>query len=211
MSLTLEAARTAALFIDFQVDVCGAGGRMVRQDASVLDRFQAARDQAARLLQHVREVPGVFVVHVVHLFDPGYPELAGAHLHGMFRTVMSQGAFVQGSAGAAVVPELAPREGETLLRKTSISVFETTDLDVRLRRRDVATVVICGVVTHYAVLGATLSASDRGYRVVVPEDGCSSGSTERHESALAVMQPLAEVTRVDDVIAALNPASAAAR
>jgi nicotinamidase-related amidase len=197
--------RSAVLFIDFQVDVCAEGGAMVSQTPEVLDRFLSARQEAKRLLEAARGANDPFVVHVQHVFEEGYPELDGmAHVPGMFGYVRKQGAFLADSSGAEIVPELAPAPGETVLRKTSISAFATTDLDVRLRRRHIDTVVIAGVVTHYAVLGTAMAAADQGYHVIVPRTTCTSGSEETHHTALSILGPLTTVADLDEVLAELS-------
>ncbi len=200
----LDVHRTAFLFLDFQVDVCGEGGRMMSQDPDVLARFQRARDNAAALLHTARGRDESFVAHVVHRFAPGYPELAGARPTGMARHMMSKGAFVAGTPGADVVPELQPGPDEPCLAKTSISPFETTDLAARLQRRRIDTVVLCGVVTHYVVLATAFAAGDRGYRVVVASDGCASGTPSRHDTALAILGPLTDIAPVASIEAALD-------
>lgn len=205
MSLDISGAHVALILLDFQRDVCEEGGKMVSSSPEVMSRFSAARAQARRLLDHVRGLPNPYVVHVTHQFEPGYPELFGAPLNGMSRHVITQGAFVSGTPGAEIVEELRPEAGETVLRKTAISAFETTDLATRLQRRHINCVLLCGTVTHYAVLATALSAADKGFRVVVASDACASGSPERHEAALGILAPLADVASVDVVVAALEP------
>jgi nicotinamidase-related amidase len=186
--------RTALVLIDFQADVCGQGGRMVSQDDAVLGRFRRCREVAGQLLAAARrhDMPRF---HVTHVFQPGYPELNHDRLSSMQSYMIDKGAFLADSDGASIVPEVAPATGEVVLQKTSISPFETTDLTVRLRRAGVDGVLIAGVVTHYAVLAATIGATDRGYRATVVADACASGTPERHETALAILGPLADIWR----------------
>lgn len=184
---------SAVLFVDFQVDVCAVGGRMVSQEDAVLTRFAAARGAAAEVLRHLRADGGARHAFVRHAFEPGYPELEGVSMVAMERYASGEGAFEIGSEGAAFVEELAPLPGEMVFTKTTISAFASTALDRWLRRRDVGRVAIAGVVTHYAVLATALAANDLGYRVTVLKDCCASASLERHEMALAILAPLAEI------------------
>lgn len=189
-----DTTRTALLLIDYQVDVCAAGGKMVSQDDAVLSRFRQAREMAGSLLAAARR-HGVPRFHVTHLYEPGYPELRHDKLSGMASYMMQKEAFVRGTPGAAIVDEVAPIAGEAVLAKTSISPFATTDLAVRLQRQQIDTVVIAGVVTHYAVLATTLAATDRGYHAVVVADACTSGNHDNHEAALGILGPLADIWR----------------
>ena len=167
---------------------------MVSQEPEVLARFARCRAVAGDLLAAARrhEVPRF---HVFHAFDPGYPELNRDRLSGMASYMVDQGAFVRGTPGAEIVSEVAPSADEPQLRKTSISPFHTTDLAVRLQRAQVDTVIIAGVVTHYAVLAATMDAVDRGYHAIIVADACASGNPQRHETALAILAPLADIWR----------------
>lgn len=199
----LDPARTAALFMDFQHDVCARGGRMVSQDAAVLARFAAAIDQAARL-QAATRAAGLPLLHVRHAMDPGYPQWRGLpHHSGMHRYVQAQGAFLEGDPGAEIVPALAPRPGEAVLRKHTLSPFASTDLAARLAAAGCDTVLLAGVVTHYVILATAFDAYDRGLRVVVASDACASGTEERHAVALAILGPVADLVSVDDLAAIL--------
>jgi len=202
--LVLDRARTAALFLDFQHDVCAPGGRMVSQTDEVLARFAAAVGEAARVLAAARAA-GVTVLHVRHAFAPGYPELSQlAEKTGMQRTVIERRAFVDGEEGAEIVAPLRPLAGEPVLRKTTISPFRSTDLGERLARSGLDTVVLCGVVTHYVVLTTGVEAQDRGLRVLVVRDACSSGDLVRHDTALAILRPLAHVVDGAEAVRALG-------
>jgi nicotinamidase-related amidase len=202
--MDFDRERTAVLFIDFQVDVCAAGGLMVSQDADVLARFQAARSRAGAMLDAVRKYGGPQPVFIRHAFSAGYPELDGVRTVAMEEYVKSKRAFADGSPGAEWVPELQPLAGETVFTKTTISAFAGTLLDRWLRRRGIDTVMIGGVVTHYAVWAATLAAYDLGYRAIVLSDACASADPARHEMDLDNLEPLAEVVETGSVISALS-------
>ena len=191
--MALDATRAAVLFIDFQRDVCAEGGRMVSQDAEVLARFLATRQAAGALLNRLRAQAQPRHVFIEHIYAPGYPELDGVRHVGMDEYVIAQGAFERGSAGAAWVPELTPQPGEVVFSKSTISAFADPGLDRWLRRRGIDHVAISGVVTHYAVLAASLAAVDLGYRVSVLKDCCAAADPARHETALGILGPLAEV------------------
>ncbi|MBM3566109.1 MAG: cysteine hydrolase [Alphaproteobacteria bacterium] len=198
--MTPTGTKSAVLFIDFQVDVCANGGRMVSQEPDVLARFMSARQAAAKTLNALRDQSAIPYAFVLHRFEPGYPELANARLAGMERYVMAQGAFQRGSPGAEPVPELAPRDSETVFHKTRISAFAGTGVGSWLKDRSAEVVVIAGVVTHYAVLAAAISAHDQGFGAVVLKDACASADPVRHETALSILGPLAELVTTEDFL-----------
>lgn len=102
------------------------------------------------------------------------------------------GVFVHGDAGTEIVPELQPAAGEALIQKHTLSPFAGTGLGELLTREKVGTVVLAGFVTHYVIQATGFAAYDAGYNVIVLKDCCASGSAERHNHALAVLDPLAE-------------------
>lgn len=65
-----------------------------------------------------------------------------------------------------------PRAGEALLSKSVNSAFIGTDLDLRLRRLGVDTVVVFGVSTDMCVSTTARMASNLGYRTIVVADAC---------------------------------------
>jgi nicotinamidase-related amidase len=78
-----------------------------------------------------------------------------------------------------------------------VSAFAGTPLDQIFRARGVGTVILGGLVTHYAVEGTARDAHDRGYRVIVLTDGCASATPSRHEASLANLAFLAEAVTTE--------------
>jgi len=93
-----------------------------------------------------------------------------------------------GTKGAAVCPELTPREGEVVIPKRRYSAFFGTDLDLRLRELGVTEVVLVGVCTNICVFFTAADARMRGYGVSVLRDGVASFDVEAHRFALSQME-----------------------
>ncbi|MGH7777450.1 MAG: cysteine hydrolase family protein [Candidatus Dormibacterales bacterium] len=90
-----------------------------------------------------------------------------------------------GSVEAQILAEIAPREGEIVLSKTSTGAFATTALDQTLRNLGVEMLIVAGVNTDACVEMTCRDAADRGYWVVAVEDACAAlGGEERHQQAL---------------------------
>ncbi|MFH8532347.1 cysteine hydrolase family protein [Streptomyces tendae] len=87
-------------------------------------------------------------------------------------TVRQQDAgMVPGTEGWQVVPELAPREGEPVVDKTTPDSFLGTDLDAVLTARGVTEVIVTGFATEVCVDTTARQALSRGYDLVVVADG----------------------------------------
>jgi nicotinamidase-related amidase len=73
---------------------------------------------------------------------------------------------------AAIVPEVAPRPDEPVV-VSSVDKFYNTSLEELLRDRQIQTVILVGTAANGAVLYTAAGATQRGYTVVVAEDGIS--------------------------------------
>ncbi len=83
-----------------------------------------------------------------------------------------------------IVPDLAPRDDEIVLPKTSSGVFNSTTLDYVLRNLGIRTLIVAGIMTDQCVDMAVRDGADRGYLVTCVADACMAGTPERHEAAL---------------------------
>ena len=95
------------------------------------------------------------------------------------------GAFlVRGEVGHGIVDEVAPVEGEVVIDKPGRGAFTHTELDCVLRAKGIRNLVVCGVTADACVSSTVREASDRGYDVLVVEDGVESVSEELKRWAL---------------------------
>ena len=90
----------------------------------------------------------------------------------------------KGSPDAKMVDELAPTDDEMVFRKTSSSVFISTNIDYVLRNLGTKYLIIAGCLTDQCVDSAVRDACDFGYLVTVPTDACATLSAERHDWSL---------------------------
>jgi ureidoacrylate peracid hydrolase len=90
----------------------------------------------------------------------------------------------KGSADARMVDELTPDEDEIVFRKTSSSVFISTNIDYVLRNLGTRYLIIAGCLTDQCIDSAVRDACDLGYLVTVPTDACATLSAERHDWSL---------------------------
>ena len=104
---------------------------------------------------------GVPVIYICDAHRPDDPEFArmGWPPHA-----------VKGSSGAEVVAELAPKETDPVVEKTSYSGFHHTGLEGILQALGIEHLVLSGCVTNICILYTAYDAVIRGYRVTVPAD-----------------------------------------
>jgi ureidoacrylate peracid hydrolase len=85
---------------------------------------------------------------------------------------------------AQVLDEITPVEDEMIFRKTSSSVFISTNIDYVLRNLGVRSLIVAGMMTDQCVESAVRDACDLGYLVTLVSDACTTESAERHDQSL---------------------------
>lgn len=187
-----DTAKTALLVIDFQKEYFE--GRMPIPNGT------PALSNARRLVEWA-DGHGMPVYHVQHVTQPGAP------------------IFAEGGDTVGFHPDIAPAPHHGIVRKTSVSVFPTTNIDKQLRNAGVKTLVIAGLMTHACVSGAARDAVPLGYDVVVASDACATrditgpdGKIMPHEtlhsaSLVTLSDTFAEILDTN-VILSLSPAGA---
>ncbi len=202
----IEPARTALLVMDFVNDMVHPDGKFADQGWPAQIEEKPTIENAARALAAARDRE-LTVMHVRLAWRPGHPDVnRDAPL---FAGAPQLDALVEGTWGADFHPNLQPAEDELVILKRSVSAFGGTELDRLLTRRGVATLLLAGFATSFAVEGTARDAVDRGYRVIVLEDCCASFTEDMHQFSIqAVLPQLGEVVATDDVIRALAVRSA---
>lgn len=168
----LPADKTALLVIDFQNEYFT--GKMPIADGA------AALANTQELIRYAdsHKMP---VFHVQHVAP------AGSTL------------FAEGGETVKFHPRMQPRATDRIVRKNTVSVFASSDLDAQLKARGINTLLITGLMTHACVAGAARDAVPLGYSVVVASDASATRSITRfngrtvdykalHEAALAEIE-----------------------
>ena len=117
---------------------------------------------------------------VIHLTDD--------HLENDAEFAMFPPHAIHGTAGAEIIPEVAPQVGDVRIPKRRYSGFFGTDLDITLRERGVDTLRLVGDCTNICVLYTAADARNLGYSVEVVKDGVTSFDLEAHHDALRELE-----------------------
>ena len=152
----LDAASTALVVIDMQNDFVKRGGSLLVPEAE-------ATIPAVQELLDLARTTGMRLVYSQDTHRDGDPEWKIWPEH-----------CREGSWGWEIIPDLAPRAGDTVLRKLRYDAFYGTSLDHLLRLWTVSTVVICGTLANISVHYTAASAAVRCYAVVIPLDAISA-------------------------------------
>lgn len=113
--------------------------------------------------------------------------------------------LVPGTKGAAVIDELAPKEGEYVVTKSRFSGFFQTDLLMIVQRLGLTRLVIVGVQTPNCVRATATDALAYDFDVVMLDDAITALTPEIHRANLYDLEHMgAQVTTVDAFIQTLG-------
>jgi maleamate amidohydrolase len=180
------------LIVDFQVgfaDPAHFGGgnvaEAVARTVGLLERFRAWR------------LPVAFtrVVYADDGADAGVFALKAPNL-----LTLTENAPI-----SQVVPELKPRPGEHVMRKTQPSAFFGTDFAPWLTFRGADTVVVTGCTTSGCVRASVIDSMSHNFRTVVVRDCVGDRALGPHEANLFDMaQKYADVMDRDEAVAVID-------
>jgi nicotinamidase-related amidase len=112
------------------------------------------------------------------------------------------------SGEAEILPALAPVGDELVFSKTAGSVFCATNIEYVLRNLGIETLVVTGIVTTGCVHTAVTDAADRGFHVILVEDGCGALVPEMHWASIRILRDVyAKVLSTAEVLARVEALS----
>ena len=200
--LKLNPKRTALLIQDLQNDVIIEKGAFAATGSPEHALEQNVVANVKRLANVCRRV-GVPVIHVWYIVEKGAP---GLKLNApLFAGVKDTSALVRGSWGAKPAPGLEKKRNDYVVEKMRMSAWQGTSLENLLAGLDIDTLVITGAWTNMSIEHTARTGADKGYVVVVPEDGCSTMNADWHNASINyALQNVSTVTDCKSVAAALR-------
>jgi nicotinamidase-related amidase len=188
----ITGSKTALLVIDLQNDFLDAKGAYAR-GGDTNPPALALPARVATVARALKAAGGLVVASQFTLWpDAAGEPMISPHLLSL-RPYLKKGDFAPGSWGQANVDALAGLIDVTV-SKVAYSAFFNTQLDWLLRRGAIETVAVCGIVTNGGVASTVRDAHMRDYRTLVLGDGCAAFGEERHQTSLADMRNVAEVS-----------------
>jgi maleamate amidohydrolase len=100
------------------------------------------------------------------------------------RKIPALAALTEDNPASAVVPQLAPRPGEYIIRKTQASSFFGTDLAAWLIWNRVDTLIVTGCTTSGCVRATVIDSASWNFRTIVPRECVGDRAIGPHEANL---------------------------
>jgi nicotinamidase-related amidase len=207
--MELDISCAALIIVDMQNDFLhpdGAFGQRVRrlpERLAGMSLLAATIPTVKRLLDGFRDA-GRPIVHTITTFQPDYADAQLPHgRHGL--TSDGRALLLEGSWGAQIVDELAPRRGEYVVAKKGYGGFANPTLNTILRFRGVTTCVVAGITTAICVSSTIRGGVEYNYRMVLVEDAVAEQSREMHEAEVKILERgFADVASTREVVATLE-------
>lgn len=187
--------KAALLIIDMQNDF-------------VLDNKPLRVAGARAVIPQIRQVLEAFRQHrlpVFHIVRVHRPDGSDVEIIRKERFA-TQPFAVDGTHGAAVIDDLAPVEGEYILKKTRMSAFLGTELDLMLRTLGVTMVFVAGIQTPNCIRTTVFDAIAYNYPVVLVDDAVGASSEEVHRANVRDMAAIGvRVVKATEAVGLLQP------
>jgi nicotinamidase-related amidase len=105
------------------------------------------------------------------------------------RTEQPRRALPRSEGWTDLVPELNRQPSDIVVTKRTWGAFASTDLEAKLKARDVTQVVIAGVATGTGVESTARQAYEQGFNVTLALDAMTDVRPEAHEHSLKNVFP----------------------
>jgi biuret amidohydrolase len=182
----------ALIIIDMQRDFMEPGGF-----GDALGNNVALLQAIVPTLKQLLDAFRVNGLHVFHTIECHRPDLSdcppsklkrgGEGLKIGDRAAMGR-ILIVGEPGNAIIPELAPVAGETVIEKPGKGAFCRTNLEELLHEKGITHLLITGVTTEVCVQTTMREANDRGFECLLVEDATESYFPEFKQATLEMVR-----------------------
>lgn len=159
---------------------------------------------------YLEDGPGIVpsIKKLINAFrEKGLPVIFTRHAHKKGEPTGEMGKWWRnklpwdGDENSELIGVLEPRENEPIITKNRYSAFEKTHLNDLLKRRNVDTVVVCGVMTHLCVETTIRHAFMLDYQPVLIEDACATEDKKHHKATIYNLRHgFAYIAATEDIV-----------
>lgn len=177
----LDKTRTALLIVDMQNDNMSIGGKSENTGAVEHAKKQEIVPHIAKLIEKAHFL-GMPVIHNQFVVSKSAKEIGNNAP--IFRSIKEIGSVVENSWGAATVDGIEIAPDDFVLKRTRMSAFNGTQLDILLKNMHIEHIIVTGVWTNMAVEHTVRDGADYGYDVTIVTDGTATINDEWQQVAM---------------------------
>ncbi len=208
LSELVDPAHSALVVVDMQRDFCHPGGAFDRLGVDI-SMYPPVIPRIAGLVAGARGA-GVQVIYIQMTVLPGRKSESPAQIRFNLRMHLAEaggealGYTADGSVGQEILPELAPVDGDLVVKKYRSSAFWGTNLDLLLRSNEIKSLIVTGCTTEGCVESTARDALFNDYYVVVVSDCVASDDRAQHEASLLLMRHRFDIATAEEVLGVWN-------
>ena len=202
----VDPRHSALVVVDMQRDFCSPGGAFDKLGVDI-SMYPPMIPRLARLIEGAR-AGGVPVIFIQMTVLPGRRSESPAQIRFNLRLHLGTEGDMEplsytpdGSAGQEVIPELAPQDGDWIVKKYRSSAFWGTNLDMLLRSNGIQSIVVTGCTTEGCVESTARDGLFADYYVVIPEDCVASDDRAQHDASLLLMRHRFDLASSEEILA----------
>jgi nicotinamidase-related amidase len=201
----VDPRHTALVVVDMQRDFCIPGGAFDKLGVDI-SMYPPMIPRLARLIDGAR-ASGVPVIYIQMTVLPGRRSESPAQIRFNLRLHLGADGVVEplsytpdGSVGQEVIPDLAPQDGDWIVKKYRSSAFWGTNLDMLLRSNGIESIVVSGCTTEGCVESTARDGLFADYYVVIPEDCVASDDRVQHDASLLLMRHRFDLASSEEIL-----------
>ena len=206
LSELVDPAHTALVVVDMQRDFCVPGWAFDKLGVDIT-MYPPMIPRLARLIEGARAA-AVPVIYIQMTVLPNRASESPAQIRFNLRLHLAshgEGEPLRytedGSEGQSILDELAPADGDLIVKKYRSSGFWGTNLDLLLRSNGIKSVVVTGCTTEGCVESTARDALFNDYYVVVAEDCVASDDREQHDASMLLMRNRFDIASTGEILA----------
>jgi len=204
MALRIDKKGTALLVMDVENDIVHKDGKAGGPMGFVAQIEKRGTLKNIRKILDAARAAEVTVIYIDVNFDLGTPDELPrrGNFPNRLREMWGK-ALVKGTWGGEIHDEVKPLAGETRIGKFIVSSFARSKLDQTLKEKGITDLILTGIATNMVVEATARDAFDRGYSLIVVEDGVATFSDEAHKASIDMMRFFADVASTKEVVDAV--------
>ena len=194
----------ALVVVDVQRDFCLPGGAFERVGVDI-SMYPSMVPRLAGLIEGARAAK-VQVVYLLMTQLPGRVSDSPAQIRFNRRMHLAHAEgdtlsyTLDGSEGQQLIPELAARDGDVIVKKYRSSGFVGTNLDMLLRSNNIQSVIVSGATTEGCVESTARDAMFADYYVVIAEDCVASDDRALHDASMLLMRHRFDMASAEQIL-----------